>query len=150
MNINCEKNNKVYICGKIVSPAVFSHEVFGEGFYETKVEVERLSGLVDVIPVTVSERLLGEGDFEEGKYVSVSGQFRSYNKIADGKSRLMLTVFVRETNEDLPPNTNKIDIQQRDCRPPDRRQPLLQQERLHSRDSVGEEREVCQQSRGGR
>ena len=111
-------NNVVYLTGRVAEEPRYSHQVFGEGFYETKVEVERLSGLVDVIPVTVSERLLGEGDFEEGKYVSVSGQFRSYNKIADGKSRLMLTVFVRETNEDLPPNTNKIALIGYVCKPP--------------------------------
>lgn len=111
-------NNVVYLTGRVAEEPRYSHQVFGEGFYETKVEVERLSGLVDVIPVTVSERLLGEGDFEEGKYVSVSGQFRSYNKIADGKSRLMLTVFVRETNEDLPPNTNKIELTGYVCKPP--------------------------------
>ena len=111
-------NNVVYLTGRVAEEPKYSHQVFGEGFYETKVEVERLSGLVDVIPVTVSERLLGEGDFEEGKYVSVSGQFRSYNKIADGKSRLMLTVFVRETNEDLPPNTNKIELIGYVCKPP--------------------------------
>ena len=28
-----EKNNKVFIMGEIVSDAVFSHEVYGEGFY---------------------------------------------------------------------------------------------------------------------
>ena len=111
-------NNVVHLTGRVAEEPKYSHQVFGEGFYETKVEVERLSGLVDVIPVTVSERLLGEGDFEEGKYVSVSGQFRSYNKIADGKSRLMLTVFVRETNEDLPPNTNKIELIGYVCKPP--------------------------------
>ena len=111
-------NNVVYLTGRVAEEPKYSHQVFGEGFYETKVEVERLSGLVDVIPVTVSERLLGEGDFEEGKCVSVSGQFRSYNKIADGKSRLMLTVFVRETNEDLPPNTNKIELIGYVCKPP--------------------------------
>lgn len=111
-------NNVVYLTGRVAEEPRYSHQVFGEGFYETKVEVERLSGLVDVIPVTVSERLLGEGDFEEGKYVSVSGQFRSYNKIADGKSRLMLMVFVRETNEDLPPNTNKIELIGYVCKPP--------------------------------
>ena len=111
-------NNVVYLTGRVAEEPKYSHQVFGEGFYETKVEVERLSGLVDVIPVTVSERLLGEGDFEEGKYVSVSGQFRSYNKIADGSSRLMLTEFVRETNEDLPPNTNKIELIGYVCKPP--------------------------------
>ena len=44
MNYSAEKNNKVYIMGEIVSDAVFSHEVYGEGFYEFFVRVMRLSG----------------------------------------------------------------------------------------------------------
>ena len=44
MDYNNEKNNRVYLCGEIVSPAVYSHEVFGEGFYEFAVSVSRLSG----------------------------------------------------------------------------------------------------------
>ena len=30
--ISNSENNKVYLCGTIVSQGVFSHEVFGEGF----------------------------------------------------------------------------------------------------------------------
>ena len=42
-----EKNNKVFIKGEIVSEATFSHEVYGEGFYELYVKVMRLSGPED-------------------------------------------------------------------------------------------------------
>ena len=58
MNYSAEKNNKVYIMGEIVSDAVFSHEVYGEGFYEFFVRVMRLSGQADILPITVSERLI--------------------------------------------------------------------------------------------
>ena len=51
-----EKNNKVFIMGEIVSEATFSHEVYGEGFYELKVKVMRLSGQADILPVTVFVR----------------------------------------------------------------------------------------------
>ncbi len=91
-----EKNNRVYICGEIVSSAVYSHEVYGEGFYEFFVSVPRLSGQADVLPVTVSERLVEEGGLALGKRLIAIGQFRSYNKLIDGKSKLMLTVFVKE------------------------------------------------------
>ena len=53
-----EKNNKVYLRGTIVSEAVFSHEVYGEGFYELFVRVPRLSGQADILPVTISERII--------------------------------------------------------------------------------------------
>ena len=57
--INEEKqNNRVFIKDEIVTEARYSHEVYGEGFYEMDVLVKRLSGQADVLPVTVSERLI--------------------------------------------------------------------------------------------
>lgn len=96
MNNILEKNNKVFISGEIVSNAEFSHEVYGEGFYEMNVLVKRLSGQGDVLPVTISERLIADKDLKIGVTINALGQFRSYNKLVDGKSKLMLTVFIRE------------------------------------------------------
>ncbi len=119
MNYNAEKNNKVYIMGEIVSDATFSHEVYGEGFYEFFVRVMRLSGQADVLPVTVSERLIEGGELKKGKTLCAVGQFRSYNKIENGKSRLMLTVFLRELIEEVPnKNPNSILLSGYICKPP--------------------------------
>ena len=104
-----EKNNKVYLRGTIVSEAVFSHEVYGEGFYELFVRVPRLSGQADILPVTISERIIRSNDLKEGSILCAEGQFRSYNKLENGRSRLMLTVFVRDIVEDVPGrNPNSI------------------------------------------
>ena len=114
-----EKNNKVFIMGEIVSEATFSHEVYGEGFYDLKVKVMRLSGQADILPVTVSERLISERDLKVGSTLCAVGQFRSYNKLENGRSRLMLTVFVREP-VDAPPakNPNSIVLSGYICKPP--------------------------------
>ena len=115
---NEQQNNKVFLKGKIVSEKRFSHEVYGEGFYETDIAVERLSGQADVIPVTVSERLM-EDYFEQGKSVAIIGQFRSYNKLVDGKSKLLLTVFVREiVDYDMMKNPNSIVLSGFVCKQP--------------------------------
>ena len=119
MNYVTEKNNKVYVMGEIVSDASFSHEVYGEGFYEFFVKVHRLSGQADILPVTLSERLIQGATLEKGKMLCAVGQFRSYNKIENGKSRLMLTVFVRELLEELPDkNPNSILLSGYICKPP--------------------------------
>jgi len=119
MNYVTEKNNKVYVMGEIVSDARFSHEVYGEGFYEFFVKVPRLSGQADILPVTLSERLIQGATLEKGKSLCAVGQFRSYNKLENGKSRLMLTVFVRELLEDLPDkNPNSILLSGYICKPP--------------------------------
>ncbi len=119
MDYNSEKNNKVYFMGEIVSDAKFSHEVYGEGFYEFFVKVMRLSGQADVLPVTISERLIQGNNFKIGSMISALGQFRSYNKLEGGKSRLMLTVFVREIVEPSPSNNpNSIVLSGYICKPP--------------------------------
>ena len=119
MNYVTEKNNKVYVMGEIVSDAKFSHEVYGEGFYEFFVRVMRLSGQADILPVTLSERLIQGGSLCKGKTICALGQFRSYNKIEGGKSRLMLTVFVRELLDDVPnKNPNSILLSGYICKPP--------------------------------
>lgn len=103
-------NNKVFLCGTIENEPVFSHESFGEAFYEVQLNVKRLSEQSDIIPVTISDKLLSP-DIKVGSYLAVKGQFRSYNKIEDGKSKLMLTVFVRELieyNETMNPNIIEI------------------------------------------
>ncbi len=119
MDHNTEKNNRVYLMGEIVSEATFSHEVYGEGFYEFYVRVFRLSGQADVLPVTVSERLIQGHDLKIGSTLCALGQFRSYNKLEGGKSRLMLTVFVREiVDTAVSKNPNSIVLSGYVCKPP--------------------------------
>ncbi len=119
MNNYLERNNKVFISGEIISDAEFSHEVYGEGFYEMNVLVKRLSGQGDILPVTVSERLISEKELKKGVIISAYGQFRSYNKLVDGKSKLMLTVFIREiVNESINQNPNCIVLQGYVCKQP--------------------------------
>ena len=119
MNYVTEKNNRVQVTGEIVSDAVFSHEVYGEGFYEFFVEIKRLSGQADILPVTLSERLIQGGMLAKGKTLCAVGQFRSYNKLENGKSRLMLTVFVRELlDQTTEKNPNNILLSGYICKPP--------------------------------
>ncbi|MBE5962461.1 MAG: single-stranded DNA-binding protein [Lachnospiraceae bacterium] len=89
-------NNQVSVAGEVISEFTYSHEVFGEGFYLVDVLVNRLSNSYDIIPIMVSERLIDVKQSCKGKYVEVSGQFRSYNRHEDNKNRLVLSVFARE------------------------------------------------------
>lgn len=107
MDYNEMSNNKVTLTGRIATSAEFSHEVMGEGFYELTMAVPRLSEQEDFIPLTVSERLIPTDGIRTGDTICVTGQFRSYNKLDGGRSRLMLTLFVREfleVDEELNPN----------------------------------------------
>ena len=70
----------------------------GESFYcfTAKLECKRLSDTEDILPVTISERLIITENISVGSIVEVQGQLRSYNNYVDGKTHLMLTVFVKD------------------------------------------------------
>ena len=99
MNTNYLENNNLVLVGKVASEKRYSHEIYGEKFYIFNLEVQRLSSTVDIIPITVSERLLTSISLELGKELKVEGQFRSYNNYENEKNRLILTVFAKEIIE---------------------------------------------------
>ena len=116
-------NNRASIVGKIMTDFSFSHEVYGEGFLTFFVEVFRLSEASDILPVTVSERLIGSVRYEIGSLVHIAGQLRSYNNYVemDKKNKLVLTIFARdmellEYDEDY--NPNEIVLNGFICKPP--------------------------------
>ena len=96
MNTNYSENNQLVLVGKVTSDKRMSHEIYGEKFYIFDLSVPRLSGNADIIPITISERLLLEEDLEIGKNVIIEGQFRSYNSYENEKNKLVLTVFAKE------------------------------------------------------
>ena len=96
MNTNYDDNNHLVLVGKVTSEKRFSHEIYGEKFYIFDLSVARLSGNADIIPVTISERLLTARDLEIGNKLEIDGQFRSYNSYDQEKNRLILTVFAKD------------------------------------------------------
>jgi len=95
--------------GKVTSEKTYSHEIYGEKFYIFDLEVPRLSSAVDVIPITVSERLLTGLDLEIGKKLSIEGQFRSYNSYQNERNKLILTVFAKDIVELKEENSEEND-----------------------------------------
>ena len=89
------ENNHIVLVGKVTSDKRFSHEIYGEKFYVFDLSVPRLSGNSDIIPVTISERLMVNGELPLNTKVTVEGQFRSYNSYGEGRNRLVLTVFAK-------------------------------------------------------
>jgi len=116
-------NNHIVIAGKICSDFVFSHEVYGEVFYRFEVEVYRLSDASDILPVTVSERIIDRASLSVGTCVYINGQIRSYNNYveADKKNKLVLTVFARDIDvygEYSGENPNDVYLDGYICKPP--------------------------------
>ena len=99
MDTNYLENNYLTLVGKVTGEKRFSHEIYGERFYVFNLEIPRLSGNSDIIPITVSERLIKEETLQEGHQLLVKGQFRSYNSYENEKNRLILTVFAKDIVE---------------------------------------------------
>ncbi|MBB6621870.1 single-stranded DNA-binding protein [Clostridium gasigenes] len=107
---NLMLNNKIYLEGTVISGLDFSHEMYGEGFYTFSIEVTRLSDSVDVLNITVSERLIANLDLNIGNDIIVEGQLRSYNKFVDGSNKLILTVFARNIEPCIERSKNPNEI----------------------------------------
>ena len=103
-----ENNNFISLQGRVDGEVEFSHSVLDEDFYKFMLNVSRLSGVVDSLPVTVPKRLLDSIELGDGDCIALTGQLRSYNKYQENRTRLILTAFARSIdivdNEEENPN----------------------------------------------
>lgn len=118
--------NKAFVSGQVEEELKYSHEVLGESFYKTIVRVMRRSTESDYVPILLSERLIPKlRERAKGKWIEVSGEFRSRPKMEDdGKRHTELFLFVKdiqiyETKEEMKfPNYNVICLEGLVCKPP--------------------------------
>ena len=114
-----EMGNYLRLSGILTEAPVYGHEVFGEKFYYATLSVPRLSGAEDLLPITLSERLMDGMQLEVGSQLSMEGQLRSYNKVIEGAGRLLITGFAQRL---LPPddeeNPNQVQLTGALCKLP--------------------------------
>lgn len=118
-------NNIITLRGELDGLPEFSHENHGRRFYRFKLNVPRLSGAVDTLPVIVEERILQGLDPCSGDMIAVTGQIRSHNIRVENGRRLLIFVFATSvTAEDGEP-VNNVMLTGYLCREPNyRRTPL--------------------------
>ena len=85
--------NSITLRGSLLELPEFSHENHGKRFFRFLLEVPRLSGAVDTLPVIAEESLLGQIDPSGGEYLTVKGQVRSHNSRTETARRLLIFVF---------------------------------------------------------
>jgi len=114
-------NNRIGLFGEIATDVTFSHDVYGEGFYGFNLLVSRLSNAHDLLPVTISERIMEADKFTPGTRIAISGQIRSYNNFIEEerRNRLVLTVFAKDfVYKDENQNPNDVFLDGYICKPP--------------------------------
>jgi single-stranded DNA-binding protein len=99
LDTNYLENNYLTLVGKVTGEKRFSHEIYGEKFYVFNLSIPRLSGNADIIPITISERLITDEMLSEGRKLLIKGQFRSYNSYENERNKLILTVFAKDIEE---------------------------------------------------
>lgn len=115
--------NEVLLAGTAQDAPALSHENHGARFYRFPLEIPRLSGQADVLPVLLPEALLLP--LEPGDPVRVRGQLRSFNNRSGVGSRLVLTVYAQEAEAGDGGPQNHIRLCGAVCKPPVyRRTPL--------------------------
>ena len=114
-----ENGNYLHLSGILTDTPVYGHEVFGEKFYYATLSVPRLSGAEDMLPITLSERLMEGTPLDVGSELCLEGQLRSYNKVIEGAGRLLITGFAqRLLDPDTDENPNQVQLTGALCKLP--------------------------------
>ena len=117
--------NLVTLRGELVQLPEFSHENHGKRFFRFVLEVRRLSGAVDQLPVVAEESLVQGIDPCGGSLITVTGQVRSHNYRVEGVRRLMVFVFASSVCAEDGDPINEVILEGPLCREPTfRRTPL--------------------------
>lgn len=117
--------NYCLLRGFLTDTPQFSHENHGKRFLRFILEVPRLSGAVDLLPVVAEENLLQASDIRAGASLTVTGQVRSHNIRTDGNRRLLIFVFAASVICEAGDPLNEVVIDGLICREPTyRRTPL--------------------------
>jgi len=117
--------NHIFLRGELENLPEFSHENHGRRFFRFYLNVARLSGNVDRLPVIAEEQLLNTVDLSGGNMLAVQGQIRSHNSRTDGTRRLLIFVFATEIRTENAEPVNEVTISGPLCRDPIyRRTPL--------------------------
>jgi primosomal replication protein N len=117
--------NQITVRGSLQQLPVFSHENHGKKFYRFTLDVPRLSGAVDSLPVVVSEQVLNKVDLSGGEMLTINGQVRSHNVRSDGTRHLLIFIFANAVLAEDGDPINEVTLTGPICKDPIfRRTPL--------------------------
>ena len=110
--------NAITLRGTLCGLPEMSHENHGKKFYRFCLEVPRLSGAIDMLPVIAEEDVLSEFDLSAGEMLTVTGQIRSHNQRTDGVRHLLIFVFASSVIAEDGDPINDVMIEGPLCREP--------------------------------
>jgi len=118
-NVVESNNNRVLLTGVVKGAPVAAADLMGEGHSIVTLAVNRLSSMQDMIPLTLTDDQIAQFNIKDGSEITVKGQYRSYNKLIGGRSKLMLTVVAKEILDKSPiDNPNVVELSGYICKAP--------------------------------
>lgn len=122
MEAKLKRTNYMSFSGMIISDFQDGYTAYGEKYYVSEIEMKRLSGKADRIPIIVPEKLINDTEDYIEKYICALGQYRSRNCYDGQKRRLELYISVRDfsikMNEDGQADNNYIFLDGYLCKKP--------------------------------
>lgn len=120
--------NTITLRGTLLTLPQLSHSNHGKRFYRFTLEVPRLSGVVDLLPVVAEEPLVMNIDPTAGDMLKVTGQIRSHNQRSEKGRHLLVFVFASAIAAECGDPLNDVYLEGPLCREPTfRRTPLGRQ-----------------------
>lgn len=120
-----QSENRIILRGDLLGLPEFSHENHGRRFCRFLLEIPRLSGAVDTLPVIASQEQLTELPLSPGQRLTVRGQIRSHNQTDATGRHLMIFVFAGSVCPESGEPINEVEVSGLLCREPTyRRTPL--------------------------
>lgn len=111
-------NNTITLRGTLLALPQPSHTNHGKQFYRFTLEVPRLSGTVDLLPVVAEESLVMQLDPTAGQMLTVTGQIRSHNQRSDDGRHLLIFVFASQIVVEDGEPLNEVYLEGPLCREP--------------------------------
>lgn len=117
--------NQITVRGELTELPALSHENHGKRFYRFFLDIPRLSGTSDILPVIAEERVLLDMDLSGGEMLTVTGQIRSHNIRSGGSRHLLIFIFASSVVAEDGPSCNDLILEGPLCKEPIyRRTPL--------------------------
>lgn len=110
--------NEITLRGSLRNLPEFSHENHGKKFLRFFLDVPRLSGVVDILPVVVEQQIFDQLDPSAGQMLTVTGQVRSHNQRTDGVRHLLIFVFATSIIVEEGEAINQVILEGPLCREP--------------------------------
>lgn len=117
--------NQITVRGQLIELPEFSHENHGKRFYRFSLDIPRLSGNADRLPIVVEERILDTIDLSGGSMLTVNGQVRSHNTRSGSGRHLLIFIFASSITAENGEPCNNVILEGPLCKEPIyRRTPL--------------------------